>query len=103
MSEEQINQPEGNKVDELEKRVAELTRTNGILKANISTLYRTAKAEISRKNDRISELQSELDNLIFKRLDMKQYMSNNNNQPHKQQLAQRGTFSNHESGAEKSG
>lgn len=51
-----------------EKIIAELTRANGILKANISTLYRTAKAEIARKNDRITELQSELDNLLFKRM-----------------------------------
>jgi len=54
--------------DERDKSIAELTRTNGILKANISTLYRTARAEIARKNDRISELQSELDNLLFKRM-----------------------------------
>lgn len=51
-----------------ERKIAELTRANGILKANISTLYRTARAEISRKNDRIAELQSELDDLIFKRM-----------------------------------
>lgn len=54
--------------DVKDARIAELTRANGILKANISTLYRTAKAEIARKNARISELQSELDDLIFKRM-----------------------------------
>lgn len=56
---------------EADKRIAELTRANGILKANISTLYRTARAEIARKNDRISGLQSELDDLIFKRCSRK--------------------------------
>lgn len=54
--------------DAREARIEELTRANGILKANISTLYRTAKAEIERKNARIAELQSELDDLIFKRM-----------------------------------
>lgn len=51
-----------------DKIIAELTRANGILKANISTLYRTARAEIARKNDRIVELQSEVDDLLFKRM-----------------------------------
>lgn len=64
------NQEDKVKVEEDVKdaRITELTRANGILKANISTLYRTAKAEIERKNARISELQSELDDLIFKRM-----------------------------------
>lgn len=64
---QQLLQPQSTKVEDLEKKVAELTRANTILKANISTLYRTAKAEIARKDDRIAELQSELDDLIFKR------------------------------------
>lgn len=51
-----------------DKIVAELTRANGILKANISTLYRTARAEIARKNERIAELQANLDDLLFKRM-----------------------------------
>lgn len=55
-----------NKLRELELQVAELTRTNGILKANISTLYRTARLEIARKDDRISQLQLELDETIFR-------------------------------------
>ena len=41
--------------------IAELTRANSVLKANISTLYRTARAEIARKNYRIEELQAKLD------------------------------------------
>lgn len=55
-------------VEELEIKIKELTSANIILKANISTLYRTARAEIARKNERISELQSELDDLLFKRM-----------------------------------
>lgn len=51
------------------KRIDELITANTILKANISTLYRTAKAEIARKDDRIAQLQSELDNYIFRRAD----------------------------------
>lgn len=51
-----------------DKILTELTRANSILKANISTLYRTARAEIARKNDRIAELQTEVDNLLFKRM-----------------------------------
>lgn len=47
--------------------IEDLRRTNTILKANISTLFRTARAEMLRKNERIAELQSELDNLIFRR------------------------------------
>lgn len=62
---------ETSKMEEMEKKLEELTRTNSILKANISTLYRTARAEFARKDDRIAQLQSELDDLIFKRLDIK--------------------------------
>lgn len=62
------NEQVGESSDEKDKIIAELRRTNGILKANISTLYRTARAEIARKNDRITELQSELDSLLFKRM-----------------------------------
>lgn len=57
-----------NQENDRDRIIAELTRANGILKANISTLYRTARAEIARKNDRISELQSSLDDILFKRM-----------------------------------
>lgn len=63
--------------NDLSKKVDELTHANNVLKANISTLYRTAKAEIARKNERILELQNELDNLIFKRMDKKNNLSKN--------------------------
>lgn len=55
-------------IEDLEKKNQELVAANTILKANISTLFRTAKAEIARKDQRIAELQSELDDLIFKRM-----------------------------------
>lgn len=48
--------------------IAELTRSNRVLKANISTLYRTARAELCKKDQQISTLRNELDDLIFKRL-----------------------------------
>lgn len=57
--------------NDAEHKIAELMRANGILKANISTLYRTARAEIARKDERIRDLQAELDDLIFRRLDKK--------------------------------
>lgn len=50
-----------------DKTIEELKRTNTVLKANISTLFRTARAEIERKDERIVQLQSELDDLLFKR------------------------------------
>lgn len=64
------------KENDAEIKVAELTKANNILKANISTLYRTARAEIARKDERIRDLQSELDNLIFRRLDKKYEFEN---------------------------
>lgn len=67
MESDKLAMSSGQSVGDLEKKIAELTSANTILKANISTLYRTARAEIARKDERISELQSELDNLIFKR------------------------------------
>lgn len=61
---------------EAEKKIAELLKANGVLKANISTLYRTARAEIARKDERIRDLQSELDTLIFRRLNKKYELEN---------------------------
>jgi len=40
---------------------------NRILKANISSLYKTAKSEIERKNNQIAELRNQLDDLILRR------------------------------------
>lgn len=69
-----MDNSDDNKEDSRDKRIAELTSANTILKANISTLYRTARAEISRKDKRISDLEMELsetksafDDLIFRR------------------------------------
>ena len=48
--------------EELRKRVKELEEENSVLKRNISTLYRTSREEIKRKDKMIADLQmSELD------------------------------------------
>jgi hypothetical protein len=47
---------------ELEERVGALEKENQTLKRNMGTLYRTAVAELQRKDDQIQELQSELSN-----------------------------------------
>lgn len=65
---EQAPQSPSNQENDRDRIIAELIRANSVLKANISTLYRTARAEIARKNGRISELQSDLDDLLFKRM-----------------------------------
>lgn len=44
-----------------------LEKENRILKANISSLYKTAKAEIERKDSIIADLRQELDDLKFRR------------------------------------
>lgn len=66
-----LNQTEGSSngvsLDDDKRRIEELIRTNKTLKANISVLYRTATAEIARKDKMIAELQSDLDLLLFKR------------------------------------
>lgn len=41
-----------------------LTKANKILKANISSLFKTAKAEMKRKDERIDELSEKVDQLI---------------------------------------
>ncbi len=46
-----------------EQQLQELTEENQRLKRNIGTLYRTAKAEIKRKNDEINRLMTELETL----------------------------------------
>jgi hypothetical protein len=46
-----------------EQQLQELTEENQRLKRNIGTLYRTAKAEIKRKNDEINRLKTELETL----------------------------------------
>lgn len=44
-----------------------LERENRILKANISSLYKTAINEIDRKSKQLAEVQSKLDDLILRR------------------------------------
>ena len=48
-------------VQELQQRVQMLEQENETLKRNIGTLYRTAKRELSRKDQHIQRLESELD------------------------------------------
>ncbi|XP_053204082.1 uncharacterized protein LOC128388676 [Panonychus citri] len=52
---------------QIKEQLARMTRVNKILKSNISSLYKTAKAELDRKNDRIAELTRQYDDLIFRR------------------------------------
>jgi len=47
----------------VDKRLQELIEENQTLKRNIGTLYRTAKAEIKRKNDEINRLLVDLEAL----------------------------------------
>jgi hypothetical protein len=47
----------------LEKRAEDLAEENRRLKRNIGTLYRTAKAEIKRKDDKIALLLLEIEQL----------------------------------------
>lgn len=46
-------------VQMLQKRVSELEQENENLQRNIGTLYRTAKAELERKEDQIQQLMNE--------------------------------------------
>lgn len=55
----------------LECELLKLREKNAVLKANISTLFKTAQNEIQRKDKRIADLQAELDDLIFKRSNRK--------------------------------
>lgn len=55
------------RLDEREKRQVLIEKENRVLKANISSLYKTAVAEIERKNGQISGLRSQVDDLILRR------------------------------------
>ena len=48
-------------VDKLQHQVNQLRAENQLLKRNMGTLYRTAKAELQRKDTEISRLYSQLD------------------------------------------
>ena len=52
--------------DMLNKNIV-LEKQNKILKANISSLFKTASSEIDRKNNQINQLRSQLDDLILRR------------------------------------
>lgn len=47
------------------KTIEKLERDNIILKKNISSLYKTAKAELDRKTSALAELQKKIDRLIL--------------------------------------
>ena len=55
------------KYEDASKRLTYLEKENRILKANISSLFKTAVAEIERKNYQNNELRKELDDLILRR------------------------------------
>ena len=46
---------------------SKLDKENRILKANISSLYKTALSEIERKTKQLSDVQTKLDDLILRR------------------------------------
>jgi hypothetical protein len=54
-------------IQKMGERVTRCETENRVLKANISSLYKTAKAEIERKTAQNAELRRELDNLILRR------------------------------------
>ena len=64
---EEENRKLKEKMDQMKQRQNLLEKENRILKANISSLYKTAIAEVDRKNSQINELRSELDDLILRR------------------------------------
>lgn len=48
-------------VEELKRKVEKLQAENQVLKRNIGTLFRTARAEIRRKDSEIESLMEQLD------------------------------------------
>lgn len=57
----QINiQQEREDIQALSKELTIIKEENGVLKRNMGTLYRTAKVELDRKDDRIRRLEEEL-------------------------------------------
>ncbi|RWS15942.1 CASP8-associated protein 2-like protein [Dinothrombium tinctorium] len=55
-------------IGDLSAKLAKKEKENRVLKANISSLYKTAKAEMERKNNEIGELRRNLDSLIFRQM-----------------------------------
>lgn len=65
-----VNKQSIRQKEEYEKILAEnanLRKQNDILKANISSLFKTAVAEIDRKNTQLKELQTRLDDIVLRR------------------------------------
>ncbi|XP_076357635.1 uncharacterized protein LOC143250657 [Tachypleus tridentatus] len=63
----QENKKISDEIDLLKTDKQNLQRQNLILKKNISSLFKTAKEEIARKNSEIHDLREKLDFLIFRR------------------------------------
>lgn len=61
--EEGVDYYEASVVEKLRKELEESQRANSTLKRNIAILYRTAKAEIERKDATLQSLQDRLDRL----------------------------------------
>ena len=66
-SNQQANQELQEKYEKAMKQLSLLEKENRILKANISSLFKTAVSEIERKDGQISQLRSELDDFILRR------------------------------------
>ena len=58
---------------ELRQQLKEKDKQLTVLKTNISSLFKTAKAEIERKKGEIHELREQLDSMIFRRFAPKWY------------------------------
>jgi predicted phage gp36 major capsid-like protein len=59
------------------QQVKELTRCNTIMKNNISSLYKTARAELDRKDAEIARLREQLDQILFRKQSVHQQTRDN--------------------------
>ena len=64
---ERKNEKISKELEQVKEELARMTRINKILKTNISSLFKTAKAELERKNERIAQLTQQYDDLVFRR------------------------------------
>jgi len=64
---------------ELKAELERVQKQNHAFKVNISSLYKTAKVELGRKDRRLNELQRQHDTLLFRRGNSKNRLSANNN------------------------
>lgn len=67
-----MNKNLGSKNEELNKQLEIKDKQLLVLKRNISSLFKTAKAEIARHKREVDELRQELDSMIFRRLPRKE-------------------------------